>query len=535
MSDYDFQETNNQPGESSEKPEVFINFLDDLKNTIGKDEVNRQSKRYATSNSSSETLAVYNNNQIHSNQTASSKSQSMTNDGNNKMMNYSFPQENHNLRRLDQQQQENLTLYQTQKFTYEQYMERSQEIEKKRNLILRNELDFEKSRMLWKQKELEKKERDLLILYSSNKQKGQTPGDQFAQYTNFVLPEFLFDITDLSNPVIEDCTKPYFCDDDKLLKDVLEDIEDVLENVRKSQAQSCIPEGLFVAKVLILFRTICQWYKHDEGSVLFSADDLDEDGVFKNFSDTESKILKNRRGKTPDHVTVFNEATQDNCIKNTNSLVKNFYLLFYHFLDSYVLFFANKKENDQLSDNDSLKKIDCNIDSHLFEKNPYKKPVKKDKMTHGDYLAEFKVLSRNLVYIVLLHYMEVNFSFQKPELRVQTKKDFCFLKRDIQEQTQLKEQTQLEVMYACPFDDEFKSRDYKQLLKAMICLFRIDEKIKKECDSKDICQPQDAFYILAKALRLDGTINVRKKRKLKNDDHLLMIENDEIRPEKRQK
>ena len=156
-------------------------------------------------------------------------------------------------------------------------------------------------------------------------------------------------------------------------------------------------------------------------------------------------------------------------------------------------------------------------------------------MTHLDYLAAFKVLSRDMVYMVLLHFMEVNFSFQKPASN-QNEEEFSFLRCDKPEDLN---RTQLEVMYPCPLDEEFKSKDYKQLLKGMICLFQIDDKIKNECESKNICEVQDAYYILAKALRLDGTIKVRKKRSAKNDDDFFMIENVDNetieRPKKKQK
>ena len=170
-------------------------------------------------------------------------------------------------RHLDMKSAENLELYKSNS-TSDEFNETRKEIERQR-FSSRNEIELEKNKKCFCIKV--EKARDLYILNPSNQQKHQNPGDKIAKYTKFDLPEFLFGMTDPSKAVVG-CIKPYF---DELLD------ENVLKQVRDSQGQSRVPTGLFVTKVLILFRTICQWYKNEEGSVLFSEDDLDDEGLQK--------------------------------------------------------------------------------------------------------------------------------------------------------------------------------------------------------------------------------------------------------------
>jgi len=344
----------------------------------------------------------------------------------------------------------------------------------------------------------EKCANDLQLFNIENGEK-ETDKSSYARYTQFLFPDYLFGLKSedvakvalsLETSGFADYKTPYFC------LDRLGDRDHILAIVSQFENAANTPDGIFLAKVLILFRVVCEWYR--EGvSPLVEEGELNGEKEFdfrKDGTPLISKIVRKARGAKNEFVDVFEQATAGNCINQENSLVKNLFLLMFHFLDSYCLFFTN---NTGMSEHDIIKTLP-DIDKHLFEN--YK--VVLDENNHKKTVT-YKVLSKKILYMILLHYMEVNFALQHNSAN-KNNKSFQFLSRDSHDQ--------LSNMYECGFVGNLNTNTYDELFKAMIRLFGITETIQQHAINENLCQdPKSGYYIISKVLSLKDTKPSRKR------------------------
>ena len=333
----------------------------------------------------------------------------------------------------------------------------------------------------------------------------ETDKSSCARYTKFLFPDYLFGLKseDVAKVALSletfgfaDYKTPYFC------LDTLGDRDHILAIVSQFENAANTPDGIFLAKVLILFRVVCEWYR--EGfSPLVKDGELNGENEFdfrKDGTPLISKIVRKARGAKNEFVDVFEQATDENCINKENSLVKNLFLLMFHFLDSYCVFFTN---NTGMSEHDIIKTLP-DIDKHLFENYKVVLDENNNKKT-----VTYKVLSKKILYMILLHYMEVNFALQHNSANKDIK-SFQFLSSDADDQ--------LSNMYECGFVGNLNTNTYDELFKAMIRLFGITGKIQQDAIKEKLCRDvKSGYYIISKVLSLkDAKPTKARKRNAEN-------------------